>query len=92
MRGTELPDHDVFPALDERWFVPSDPASLVPPGAAVHRPRILLLHGSLRDRSYSRLLAWEAARLLERLGCDTQLFDPRGLPVFDGRARAFSSW
>jgi len=84
MRGTELPDHDVLPALDERWLVPPDVASLAPAGGAMHRPRILLLHGSLRDRSYSRLLAWEAARLLERFGCDTQLYDPRGLPLPDG--------
>jgi len=101
MRGTELPDYDVFPALDERWFVPSDIASLVLPGAPRHRPRILLLYGSLRERSYSRLLAWEAARLLERLGCDTQLFDPQGLPLPDSapvsdakvqELRALSQW
>jgi arsenic resistance protein ArsH len=83
LRGTELPDYDVFPALDERWFVPSDVEALVPAGGSTHRPRILLLHGSLRERSYSRLLAWEAARLLERLGCDTRLYDPRGLPLPD---------
>lgn len=101
MRGTELVDYDVFPALDERWFVPSDIASLVLPGAPAHRPRILLLYGSLRERSYSRLLAWEAARLLERLGCDTQLFDPQGLPLPDSapvsdakvqELRALSQW
>jgi arsenical resistance protein ArsH len=83
MRGSELPGHDVFPALDERWLVPSDVSSLASAGAPSHRPRILLLYGSLRERSYSRLLAEEAARLLERFGCDTQLFDPRGLPLPD---------
>lgn len=44
-------------------------------------PRILLLYGSLRERSYSRLLAEEAGRILEGLGCEVRFFDPRGLPV-----------
>ena len=83
MRGDELPDFDVFPALDERYLAPLDWASLVPPGGAAHPPRILLLHGSLRERSYSRLLAHEAARLLERFGCETRLYDPAGLPLPD---------
>jgi arsenical resistance protein ArsH len=45
--------------------------------------RILLLYGSLRERSYSRLLVEEAARLLQRLGAETRIFDPRGLPHAD---------
>ncbi|MDQ7981666.1 arsenical resistance protein ArsH [Paraburkholderia sp. SARCC-3016] len=45
--------------------------------------RILLLYGSLRERSYSRLLVEEAARLLERFGAQTRIFDPRGLPHAD---------
>ena len=45
--------------------------------------RILLLYGSLRKRSYSRLLVEEAARLLRRFGAQTQVFDPRGLPLVD---------
>lgn len=44
-------------------------------------PRILMLYGSLRERSYSRLLTEEAARVLEELGCDVRIFDPRELPV-----------
>jgi arsenic resistance protein ArsH len=101
LRGSELPDHSVFPALDERFFALPDVATLIPAGGATHRPRVLLLHGSLRERSFSRLLAWEAARLLERLGCDTLLFDPRGLPLPDAAAasdlkvqelRALSRW
>ncbi|KAK2038784.1 arsenate resistance ArsH [Colletotrichum somersetense] len=47
------------------------------------RLRILVLYGSLRSRSYSRLLAYECARILFRLGCDVRVFDPRGLPVKD---------
>lgn len=44
-------------------------------------PKILMLYGSLRERSYSRLLAEEAAGVLRDLGCDVRFFDPRGLPV-----------
>ena len=44
------------------------------------RPRVLLLYGSLRARSYSRFLTLEAARLLEAFGADTRIFDPSGLP------------
>lgn len=47
------------------------------------RLRILVLYGSLRARSYSRLLSFEYARILWRLGCDVRVFDPRGLPVKD---------
>lgn len=45
--------------------------------------RILVLVGSLRSRSYSRLLAYEGARILHRLGCDVQVYDPFGLPMKD---------
>jgi arsenic resistance protein ArsH len=51
---------------------------------STHRPRILMLYGSLRDRSYSRFLTQEAQRLLEHLGAETRVFDPRGLPLPDG--------
>lgn len=46
-------------------------------------PRILLLYGSLRERSYSRLVVEEAARLLEFFGCETRIFDPADLPMPD---------
>ncbi len=48
-----------------------------------HAPRILLLFGSLRPVSYSRLLTLEAARLLEKLGAEAKIFDPTGLPLPD---------
>lgn len=48
-----------------------------------HKPRILLLYGSLRTKSYSRFLAQEAARLLNAFGAETKIFDPRGLPLPD---------
>ncbi|KAL8899723.1 MAG: hypothetical protein Q9192_001426 [Flavoplaca navasiana] len=54
----------------------------------MHRPdgtrlKVLVLYGSLRERSYSKLLAFEAARILFRLGCDVRVFNPAGLPVKD---------
>ncbi|KAJ6083914.1 hypothetical protein N7486_010714 [Penicillium sp. IBT 16267x] len=49
------------------------------------RLRILVLYGSLRRRSYSRLVAFEASRILFRLGCDVRVYDPEGLPVKNDR-------
>ena len=53
------------------------------PAFSTHKPRILILYGSLRETSYSRLLAFEVRRLLERLGCEVRVFDPAGLPLPD---------
>ncbi len=54
------------------------------PVPSTHPPRILLLYGSLRERSYSRLLTFEAERLLRHFGAETRIFDPHGLPLPDG--------
>lgn len=51
-----------------------------------HPPRILLLYGSLRDRSFSRFVAEESKRLLEVLGCEAKIFNPRDLPLPDAVA------
>ena len=51
--------------------------------ASTHAPRILLLYGSTREKSFSRLLTEEAARLLQHFGAETRIFDPRGLPLPD---------
>ncbi|CRG89583.1 arsenical resistance protein ArsH [Talaromyces islandicus] len=65
------------------------------------RLKVLVLYGSLRKRSYSKLVAFEACRILFRLGCDVRVFDPEGLPVKNdvdhGHAkvqelRALSTW
>ena len=84
------PEHDV-----------PDLAKLEPKRVSTHPPRILLLHGSLRERSYSRLLTLEAARLLESFGAEARIFDPRELPLPDAapathpkvaELRALSLW
>jgi arsenical resistance protein ArsH len=50
---------------------------------STHRPRILFLYGSLRKRSYSRLLAEEAARIITDMGAETRFYDPFDLPFCD---------
>nr|WP_293396889.1 arsenical resistance protein ArsH [Nevskia sp.] len=55
-----------------------------PSTRTAHAPRILLLYGSLRQRSFSRLLTFEAERLLQAMGAETRVFDPAGLPLPDG--------
>ncbi len=72
-----------LPQLDKASFQPLDAERLFPKQRASHAPRILLLYGSLRERSYSRLLTEEAARLLQAMGADTRIFDPRDLPLPD---------
>ncbi|TGL55410.1 arsenical resistance protein ArsH [Leptospira wolffii] len=53
-----------------------------------HPPKILVLYGSLRDRSYSRLLAEESVRILTKFGAEVKIFNPDGLPVFDNNRSA----
>ncbi|VVN40557.1 NADPH-dependent FMN reductase ArsH [Pseudomonas fluorescens] len=68
-----------LPNLDLTLF--DDPQTAKHPGA--HKPRILLLYGSTRERSFSRLLVEEAARLLDHFGAETRIFNPCGLPLPD---------
>jgi arsenic resistance protein ArsH len=83
MRLRNLPDSDVLPALDS-MFVHRRPAALIGPGTPP--PRFLLLYGSLRERSFSRLAIEEAARLLQHFGAETRIFDPSDLPFPDQHA------
>ncbi|WP_415753382.1 arsenical resistance protein ArsH [Pseudomonas leptonychotis] len=71
-----------LPNIDPELLNPPNQAQLGKP-AVLHKPRILLLYGSNRARSYSRLLTEEAARLLEQFGADTRIFSPSGLPLPD---------
>ena len=72
-----------LPNISEEHLDLPDLTRLGIPGASQHPPRILLLYGSLRERSYSRFLTLEAERILRRLGAETRVFDPRDLPVVD---------
>ena len=72
-----------FPALDPAFVDPPSLQKLEPLKASSHPPRFLLLYGSLRDRSFSRLLIEEADRLLRSFGAETRIYDPRGLPQPD---------
>ena len=76
---TEMQD---LPNINDEAFVHPDPGSLHRP-MPTHRPRILLLYGSLRERSFSRFATVEAARLLQTFGAETRIFDPSGLPLPD---------
>nr|WP_197704041.1 arsenical resistance protein ArsH [Cohaesibacter sp. ES.047] len=64
-------------------LAPIDAASLCAQGDDGHKPRLLLLYGSLRKRSFSRLVAEESARLLTFMGAECRLFNPSGLPLPD---------
>ncbi|WP_139971025.1 arsenical resistance protein ArsH [Herbaspirillum seropedicae] len=71
------------PNVDPAQFQVPTAADFSKIGTSTHPPRFLLLYGSLRDRSCSRLLTMEAARLLEAMGGEVRIFDPRGLPLPD---------
>ncbi|XHS77498.1 arsenical resistance protein ArsH [Burkholderiaceae bacterium UC74_6] len=72
-----------FPALNAELMDIPTQDRLRPAAPSQYRPRILMLYGSLRERSYSRLLTFEAARLLEAMGAEVKVFDPSGLPLPD---------
>jgi len=72
-----------LPNIDPSLFQRPDAQQLFAPDRATHAPRFLLLYGSLRERSYSRLAAEEAARILHALGGETRMFNPSGLPLVD---------
>lgn len=65
----------------EQLNIPSHEQLSITP--STHKPRLLLLYGSLRERSYSRLVIEESARLLMSFGADVKIFNPAGLPQPD---------
>ncbi len=69
--------------IDQESLLPIEHQQLFNQNQSRHKPRILLLYGSLRERSFSRLVTEEAARLLEYFGAETQTFNPSGLPLPD---------
>ena len=75
---------DTLPNVDARVLPLPSMDALLPAAPSRHPPRILLLYGSLRERSYSRLLTLEAERLLNHFGAETRIFDPHDLPLPDG--------
>lgn len=79
-RVRALPDPDNLPTLDPAYAITRPALGL---GDDQPPPRILLLYGSLRERSFSRLAVEEAARLLRFFGAETRIFDPSDLPLPD---------
>lgn len=79
-RLRDLPDPHHLPALKAEYAYARPALGL---GELDPPPRILLLYGSLRERSYSRLVIEESARLLIHFGCEVRIFDPSDLPMPD---------
>ncbi|NMY57436.1 arsenical resistance protein ArsH [Pseudomonas sp. WS 5051] len=74
---------DTLPNVDADLIDIPSLEQLSPRTPTLHKPRILLLYGSTRERSFSRLVTQEAARLLNEFGAETKIFDPSGLPLPD---------
>jgi len=94
------PDLSDLPNLSPQALSLPDPQALRP-APSTHKPRILMLYGSLRERSYSRFLTMEAAQLLQTFGAEVRIYNPSGLPLPDDapadhpkvqELREFSAW
>lgn len=72
-----------LPLIQDAVFDYPTLEKILPTQHSTHAPRILLLYGSLRPQSYSRLLVLEAERLLQAMGCETRVFNPHDLPMVD---------
>ncbi len=82
MPGSSSPVDGLPNIATDQFQQPATGLQALPP-RATHAPRILLLYGSVRERSYSRLASEEAARLLQAMGAETRTFNPSGLPLPD---------
>lgn len=69
--------------ISDAEFQRPDDAQLFDRARSPHPPRVLLLYGSLRARSFSRLMSEEAGLVLAKLGAETKSFNPSGLPLPD---------
>ncbi|MFY9294846.1 MAG: arsenical resistance protein ArsH [Methylorubrum rhodinum] len=83
MDKPDQPFNDGLPNLSVAHFEVPTPEKLHTAQPFTHAPRILVLYGSLRERSFSRFLAYEAARLLEAMGGEVRIYDAHGLPLPD---------
>ncbi|WP_437871729.1 arsenical resistance protein ArsH [Methylorubrum extorquens] len=83
MYKPQQPFTDGMPNLSEAHFEAPTSAHLGLTQRFEHAPRFLILYGSLRERSFSRFLAYEAARLLEAMGGEVRIYDAHGLPLPD---------
>ncbi len=70
-----------LPAIEPAYFDDALASKLT--GNNETMPRILILYGSVRERSYSRFAAEEAGRLLAKMGAEVKIFNPSGLPLPD---------
>ena len=93
--------HPDLPNIDPQLLQLPDTARLSAPLVSAHPARILMLYGSLRERSFSRLATEEGARILTALGAEVKIFNPEGLPLADGapdshpkvaELRALAAW
>ncbi len=82
MTSFDATQTDDLPQLDRASFAIPSTVQLQHPQPS-HAPRFLLLYGSLRTRSFSRLLTEEAARILTLMGGEVKIFNPSGLPLPD---------
>ena len=83
MNKPQQPFADGVPNLSEAHFKVPTEERMAAPTPLDHAPRFLVLYGSLRERSFSRFLAFEAARLLEAMGGEVRIFHADGLPLPD---------
>lgn len=76
-----LPNVDYL--KDEIFDLPALNSALM---KSTHPAKILVLNGSLRPKSFSKLLAEESIRILTLMGADVRYFDSRDLPLFDQKS------
>ena len=74
---------EALPNVESQHFKPVNSSQLIVQEPSTQSPRILLLYGSLRDRSFSRLVIEECEHILQAMGCETRIFNPSGLPLPD---------